>query len=149
MRVQDGLERECYEKGIVYTVVNAEDHERAETLVRFFSTTEAANLRKAEVAVDKHIVRGGHKSAIVLDADKTLAPEDTTDMFWLYATKKANPVEAINSDWSGDTLAGYQQATLEYEKISEGTQLSLMCQAFEHQIAMYDEMVAFLHQAQK
>ncbi|KFY12465.1 hypothetical protein V492_03870 [Pseudogymnoascus sp. VKM F-4246] len=78
---------------------------------------------RLQETIDSDAARdGGLKKMLVMDADKTLAPQDVGDMFW-------------------------EKATFLYEEAADDGVFDTTCEEIASEVTMYTEFLSLLHQA--
>ncbi|OBT85363.1 hypothetical protein VE02_05057 [Pseudogymnoascus sp. 03VT05] len=105
-------------------------------------------------AMDRYATRdGGVKKMLVMDADKTLAPQDVADMFWEKVsnhgalTGAKNPLKELFGGPGGYSYHSFRQATLLYEEAANDEAFDGICDEVALGVTMYPEFVSLLHQA--
>ncbi|ELR05913.1 hypothetical protein VC83_02485 [Pseudogymnoascus destructans] len=105
-------------------------------------------------AMDSDATRDGRvKKMLVMDADKTLAPQDVADMFWEKvsnhgaSTGAKNPLKELFGGSSGYSYHSFRQATLLYEEAANDGAFDGICDEVALGVTMYPEFVSLLHQA--
>ncbi|KAK4152281.1 hypothetical protein C8A00DRAFT_35024 [Chaetomidium leptoderma] len=160
------LRRLCRDNGILFTSVSypATALETiAAMLLDFSQHTEAHNLCCAKKQLDEII--GGHhnreklQTALVLDADKTLAADDTGVLFWETVAKSASRQTGSARDDSdrslktlfgsplGYTYTAFRQAMLLYEEETGHDEFNALCEKVASSVTMHPEMLSLLRHA--
>ncbi|OBT95958.1 hypothetical protein VE01_06005 [Pseudogymnoascus verrucosus] len=105
-------------------------------------------------AMDSDATRDGRvKKMLVMDADKTLAPQDVADMFWEKvsnhgaSTGAKNPLKKLFGGPGGYSYHSFRQATLLYEEATNDEVFDSVCNEVASEVTMYPELVSLLHQA--
>jgi uracil phosphoribosyltransferase/phosphoserine phosphatase len=155
------LRRLCRENGILFTSVsdttNALDRIAA-MLLDFQYHSEEHNLSCAQHRVDDVIkARGcGEKlqSAVVLDADRTLAAVDTGDLFWGVVANRASrqtvsaedghPLKALFSSPLGYTYTAFRQAMLLYEENLDHDEFDAICEEVATSVKLHPDMLSLI-----
>ena len=120
--------------------------ERSMTLLKdFWLHDEMRNLSCAETEMDR-IVRlgcGKYTTMLVMDADKTLAAEDTGKLFWSFQGEQ-DPLQSLFSSPLAYSYNAFRQATLLYEEIANDGEFNGLCQKVALKVRMYPEFVSLL-----
>ncbi|KAF2164049.1 hypothetical protein M409DRAFT_57139 [Zasmidium cellare ATCC 36951] len=122
-------------------------------LIRDFQRhTVERNLKRAEVAVDV-LVQGAKaqlESMLVIDGDKTLAPEDTGELFWhrictdrLSWDLQWSPSAVFKSPL-GYSYAAFRQVSLLYEEAVDEEEFEDVCAYVAEQVNPYLDFVSLL-----
>ncbi|KAL8878645.1 MAG: hypothetical protein Q9192_008401, partial [Flavoplaca navasiana] len=88
---------------------------------------------------------------LVMDADRTLAPEDTGTLFWTAASKKWPSVVAEDTLKTlfggplGYSHTAFRQAALLYDEVASYQDFEEICQHVASLVSMYPEMISLLH----
>jgi uracil phosphoribosyltransferase/phosphoserine phosphatase/gluconate kinase len=153
------LREHCRKHHILFSVIydNA-PLEKAIKLVKNLQVcNEEQNLLLAQARLDNavaHDVDRNIQTIIVLDADKTLAPHDTGEMFWKTLSEETAPNvrretsgesvlrELFSSQW-GYTYSAFLQAALLYEELNEKI-FNLICEKVASKVVMYPEILSML-----
>jgi adenylate kinase len=157
-----GLREVCLAKGILFTVVEERGEEETLTqkigriLLDFRRHDEYANLVDAEKVLDNIVVggkgftKGYVDTFILLDADRTLAPQDTGALFYQtvssqmnknQSTITGNPLKAIFS-LHGYTYFSFRQATLLYEEYA--ADFETICSTIASMVTIYPQILTLL-----
>jgi uracil phosphoribosyltransferase/phosphoserine phosphatase len=153
------LRRLCRENGILFTSVSDTTNTLdriAAMLLDFQHHSEEYNLSCAKHQVDSVIkARGcGEKlqSAVVLDADRTLAAVDTGDLFWGVVATRASqqtvsaedgrPLKALFSSPLGYTYTAFRQAMLLYEESADNDEFEAICEEVASSVKLHPEMLS-------
>ncbi|KAL8730832.1 MAG: hypothetical protein Q9166_003758 [cf. Caloplaca sp. 2 TL-2023] len=145
----------CRAHGILFSVLRHSPTLAAEVskLLRDFRVhTEEHNLSLAKEELDKVIKADPDPQKIVMamDADRTLAAEDTGALFWSTASRKWPLVEGedtLKTLFSGPldhSYAAFRQATLLYEETARDYDFEELCQDVASQVTMYPEIISLL-----
>lgn len=116
--------------------------------------TEKHNLSCAQSELDKVITagRGLLETVLIIDADKTLAAEDTGVLFWkmvadsMRSKEEERPLETLFSSPLGYSYTAFRQATLLYEEAAGDEEYDAICQKVASAVTMHPEFVSLLHQ---
>ncbi|KAL8976580.1 MAG: hypothetical protein Q9205_007438, partial [Flavoplaca limonia] len=112
--------------------------------------SEYHNFSRAKEELEKGLTL---EAGIVLamDADKTLAPEDTGALFWTAASKKWPSVVAEDTLKTlfggplGYSHTAFRQAALLYDEVASDQDFAEICQHVASQVSMYPEIISLLH----
>ncbi|KAL8999175.1 MAG: hypothetical protein Q9169_001954 [Polycauliona sp. 2 TL-2023] len=91
------------------------------------------------------------KTVLAMDADRTLAAEDTGMLFWTAASKKwpslakADTLKTLFSGPLRQSYTAFRQATLLYEEVANDQEFEHLCTEVASQVSMYPEMISLLH----
>ena len=113
---------------------------------------EKYNLSKAESSLDDSVVAspGQLKTVLVIDADRTLAAEDTGALFWKRVSKmwpsqyEASTLNTLFSSALGHTYTAFRQAVLLYEETANDQEFDDLCQDVASAVTMHPEFVSLL-----
>jgi uracil phosphoribosyltransferase/phosphoserine phosphatase/adenylate kinase len=143
----------CLQHGILFLPLPhlASLNKASMLLCDFRQHTEKYNMYRAERRLDDLFASQGQlETMLVIDADRTLATEDTGELFWKMAS---------NSELSGDkeyvlkTLFGsplgysytaFRQAALLYEERADDQEFDFLCQDVASAVTMHPEFVHLL-----
>ncbi|KFY21495.1 hypothetical protein V493_07358 [Pseudogymnoascus sp. VKM F-4281 (FW-2241)] len=105
-------------------------------------------MSKLEEAMDTDATRGGRlRTMLVMDADKTSAPQDVGNMFWgkvsISGASSAakNPMKGLFGGPSGYSYHSFRQATLLYEEAVSDGAFNDICEELASEVAMYPEFL--------
>ncbi|KAH0544338.1 hypothetical protein FGG08_001479 [Glutinoglossum americanum] len=149
------LRRLCRHHGILFSLVSPRPTllDRALTLLRdFLHHTEEYNLSLAETRLDETLVtgQGQPETVLVMDADKTLAAEDTGTLFWKRAPSSRRPggddcpLKTLFSSPLGYSYTAFRQATLLYEETADDQEFDALCRDVASAVTMHAEFVSLL-----
>ncbi|KAF2249736.1 uracil phosphoribosyltransferase [Trematosphaeria pertusa] len=148
----------CRQKRILFSVVSERPGSQAmlgkvTAMVRDFQHhNEVRNTVAAQAIIDYLIAdHPKMESVLVLDADRTLAPQDTGALFWKAVRAKkgregGNPLKTLFTG-AGYSYFSFRQATLLYEE--EADHFESICVEVASQVQMYPEFVELLKEAKK
>ncbi len=156
----------CRSYNILFTSLPSSDNtvlERVEALVVDFQRhTPEYNLARAESTLDEIIgainMAKTLETILILDADKTLAPQDTGNLFWEKLAKDGhqathdagrNPLKVLFSGPLGYSHNAFRQAVLLYEQAADDIEFEVLCSQVAASVKMYPEMVSLLRMVQK
>ena len=147
----------CRQHGILFSLISPRPSEttlldRVSTLLLDFkSHNENYNLIQAKIRLNDFVAGQGQlKSVLVMDADRTLAPEDTGNMFWEKVSNshtleyEASTLKALFNSPLKYTYTAFRQATLLYEEAVDGQKFDVICQEVASAVAMHPEFVSLL-----
>ncbi|KAK5108904.1 hypothetical protein LTR62_007706 [Meristemomyces frigidus] len=142
------LRQLCYENSIIFScIVDASvphglpiDRIRPLAVLQdYWKNCETLNKTVAAQRLD-NIVASNHsliETMLVFDADKTLAPVDTGEMF--FKDRKDDPLKTLFQS-RGYTYTAFRQATLLYEEATTDSAFEAGCEEIATKISMYDEI---------
>ena len=148
----------CRQHGILFLLLSPRPSEttlldRVSTLLLDFKAhDENYNLLQAKSRLKDFIAagQGQLKTVLVMDADRTLAPEDTGVLFWKKVSKLW-PVEydasTLKDLFKGPlkyTYKAFRQAVLLYEEAVDGQVFDALCQEVASAVTMHPEFVSLL-----
>ncbi|KAJ5953024.1 uncharacterized protein N7479_011437 [Penicillium vulpinum] len=122
----------------------------------FHRHTESYNMNLVKQKMDE--ILGAYstlETVILMDADKTLAEEDSGVLFWEQVglppaeSKNSGPLKALFSGPLGYSYTGFRQAALLYEEAVIGEEFEACCQAVSSMVHMYRDIVGLLHLVRK
>lgn len=147
----------CYEHGILFAKLKGDQPlDRALELIKDFHLhSNEHNFSLARRHLDVTITPGEARpqTILVLDADKTLAPQDTGNMFWenqLLSSSDPEPkpfddaLKAIFGSPMGYSYTAFRQAMLLYEDACDGKQYEAICDKIASMVVMCPEFVSLL-----
>lgn len=118
----------------------------------FRQHTEEYNLSCAQKKLDELL--GGCQSKLetmlIMDADKTLATEDTGTLFWDMVTSNnpfpydGSPLEQLFSSALGYSYTAFRQATLLYEEKVDDQGFDNLCEEVASEVAVHPDLVSLL-----
>ncbi|KFY33239.1 hypothetical protein V494_07800 [Pseudogymnoascus sp. VKM F-4513 (FW-928)] len=113
-------------------------------------------MTRLEETIDSDSARDDRlKKMLVMDADRTLAPQDAGNMFWRKVsnseawTGAKHPLKELFSGPSGYSYHLFRQATLLYEEAANDIAFDTICEEIASKVTMYTEFLSMLHQAAK
>ncbi|KAF2871512.1 uracil phosphoribosyltransferase-domain-containing protein [Massariosphaeria phaeospora] len=150
------LRKICLQHDILFTVASEPTSGaifayRVSAIVKdIIAHNEKDNLTLVENALDEAVAgQEDLKTMLVLDADRTLAPQDTGELFW----KAAKPRSDRNSDplktlfkAKGYSYSSFRQATLLYEEVAD--EFDAICDEVAVKVTMYPEFLSLLKRAE-
>ncbi|EEP75454.1 conserved hypothetical protein [Uncinocarpus reesii 1704] len=149
----------CRENGILFSLLPAHliSADKVSAFLRDFrGHTEKYNLVCAESTLDAAVDSGNGRleTMLVMDADRTLSPEDTGVLFWeeLSASrrfKNNDPLKALFDSPLAYSYAAFRQATLLYEEAADDEEFNAVCDKVASAVVLYPEIVALLRQVER
>lgn len=144
----------CREYGILFSILLYCPAllQRATTMLRDFRQhSESFNIRVAERYLDEAVSAAGEvlQTMLVLDADRTLAAQDTGGLFWQETAKlgiqsvEEDPLKVLFSGSLQYSYNAFRQATLMYEETDDAT-FDKLCEAVATEVKMYPEFISLL-----
>ncbi|KAK3171839.1 hypothetical protein OEA41_003923 [Lepraria neglecta] len=145
----------CRRHGILFSLISPYPTlvDKASILLHDFRHhTEKYNLSQAESRLDHAVVASqGHlESVLVIDADRTLAAEDTGALFWKRVSNsqpledEAFTLNALFSSPLGYSYTAFRQAVLLYEETANDQEFDALCQDVALAVTMHPEFVSLL-----
>ena len=145
----------CRHHGILFSLVSPYPTllNKASILLHDFRYhTEKYNLSQAESRLDDAVVasQGQLKSVLVIDADRTLAAEDTGALFWKRVSNsqpleyEAFTLNALFSSPLGYSYTAFRQAVLLYEETANDQEFDALCQDVASAVTMHPELLSLL-----
>ncbi|KAI0163865.1 uracil phosphoribosyltransferase-domain-containing protein [Xylariaceae sp. FL1272] len=145
------LRRLCLDYGILFHCLSTQPTlvTRASAVLRDWRHhTEAQNLSRAEHRLDEVLLScGALRTMLVLDADKTLAAEDTGELFWASVTpgqSNASHLRTLFSSPLGYSYTAFRQAMLMYETIADEEVFDAVCANVALGVTMHSEFLSLL-----
>ncbi|KAF2137765.1 uncharacterized protein K452DRAFT_291344 [Aplosporella prunicola CBS 121167] len=150
---KDGLRRLCRDHGILFSLIfpHLALPTKTSTLLRDFQRhNEKHNLSRAERKLDEAIPPGKTQleTVLVLDADRTLAAEDTGTLFWRKISNNQDqefPLKALFSSPLEYSYNAFRQATLLYEETLDDQEFEDICQKVAPEVTIQPEFGSLLH----
>lgn len=145
----------CYQHGILFSVEASHPTSLTKvlTLIQdFLHHTEEYNLSRAEESLDEALAIGQDRweTVLVMDADGTLAAEDTGALFWKRMPDSQHwknaeyPLKTLFSSPLGYSYAAFRQATLLYEETTNDEEFDIICQDVASAVTMHPEFASML-----
>jgi uracil phosphoribosyltransferase/adenylate kinase len=114
--------------------------------------TEDSNTRLAEKEMDKVLATGSEllETVLVLDADKTLAPQDSGELFWetlprlKYLADTKSPLKELFSGTLQYSYTAFRQATMLCEEAIGDKEYIEHCKKVAQMITMHQDLVYLL-----
>ena len=153
----------CRRHSILFSLVSSTPlllEKVARLLNDFQHHTEELNLRRTENTLDNIFAGFGGQARletmIVMDADKTLAPQDTGKVFWktlslahpqnLRDNDDSDPLKTLFSSQLGYSYTAFRQATLLYEEGADDYEFDEICEKVASMVTIHPEFVSLLRQ---
>lgn len=149
------LRQLCLQHGILFSLVSSRPSLLSRTLplLRDFQHhTEEYNLSQACCKLDS-VLDTGHtplKTMLAVDADRTLAAEDTGVLFWGRISNSQglsgpeSPLKTLFSSHLRYSYTAFRQAVLLYEEVANGQEFEALCQDVASVVKVYPEFVSLL-----
>ena len=148
----------CRQHGILFSLMTPRPSEttlfdRVSTLLLDFkSHDEDYNLSQAKSRLDDFVAAGNGqlKTVLVMDADRTLAPDDTGVLFWEKVSKllpleyDASTLKTLFTGPLRYSYKAFRQAMLLYEEAVDGQKFDDLCQEVALAVTMHREFVLLL-----
>ena len=145
----------CRRHGILFSLVSPDPTllKKVSILLHHFrNLTERSNLYEIERRLDDAVVanQGQLETMLVMDADRTLAAEDTGALFWKKVSDlrplrgEASTLSALFSSPLGYSFAAFRQAVLLYEETVNDEEYDALCEDVASAVAMHPEFVSLL-----
>ncbi|KAI1291201.1 uracil phosphoribosyltransferase-domain-containing protein [Xylaria venustula] len=141
----------CRDHSILFSVLSVQRtlvHKASSFLRDFRQHTEAYNLFCSERKLDE--ILGADKSLqtmLVLDADRTLAPEDTGELFWVTDSPDERDTRSLKGLFGGPlgySYTAFRQAALLYEEAAEESDFDALCTIVASAVHVHPEFSALL-----
>ncbi|KFY67435.1 hypothetical protein V496_01626 [Pseudogymnoascus sp. VKM F-4515 (FW-2607)] len=148
----------CRHHSILFSLVSAHQlllHKVSTLLQDFRHHTEGHNLSEAERRLDEILAasQGQPGTVLVMDADRTLAAEDTGALFWKRASQSVGdencPLKTLFSSPLGHSHTAFRQATLLYEERADDEEFDGLCGQVASDVAMHPEFLYLLREVAK
>ena len=148
------LRRLCLDHGILFRLINPG--------LRFYPTlvallhdsrnhTDTYNLARAESKLDEMLDKQSQVNMVlIMDADRTIAAEDTGSLFWNRVAESRQPrdaeypLKALFGSHLGYSYTGFRQATLLYGEVTEDHEFENICRDVASRVAIYPEFLSLL-----
>jgi uracil phosphoribosyltransferase/phosphoserine phosphatase/adenylate kinase len=154
----DKLQLVCADSKILFSSISPRNRDLLDQalllLMDFQLHDQAINLSLAERKLDEILSPGQNKlqTVLVLDADRTLAPDDTGPMFFKKLSesrRKLDPLKTLFGGPMGYTYQAFRQATLLYEDVAGKEDFERICASVAAEVTMYPEIMSLLQSAAK
>ncbi|KAK3708299.1 hypothetical protein LTR37_011564 [Vermiconidia calcicola] len=155
-RQRKELSKHCAANNIMFCAIpidRASMLEKASQILEDFrGHGEEYNLSRAEEALDEAVRIAGPeiKTMLVIDGDKTLAPEDTGKLFLneYYGEQYQDPLKAI-FDAKEYTYHAFRHIAMFYEETGGDAEFDRLCQRVANQTSVHPEFNKLLQEAQQ
>lgn len=149
------LRRLCRDHGILFSLLFPHSTllNKVKTLLADFRLHfENYNFTQVENRLDEVLSAGQDKleTVLVIDADRTLAAEDTGALFWerfsssQWLRDEDMPLKVLFSSNLGYSYNAFRQATLLYEEAANDQEFDALCQDVASAVSMHPEFVNLL-----
>ncbi len=149
------LRRLCRDHGILFLLLSPHltSLNKLLTLLGDFQRhTEKHNLSQVESRLNEALIAGQGKweTALIFDADRTLAAEDTGALFWeslpssWWPMDQDFPLKTLFRSKLGYSYSAFRQATLLYEETADDQQFDAFCQDVASAVTIHPEFVNLL-----
>ena len=156
---KEQLQSLCREQGILFVSISEQPPHLAKmsTLLRDFrQQNEQFNLSLAldELDVIATALNGRLDTMIVLDADGTLAAEDTGKMFWEKVANSSevkgdrDTLKTLFGSGLGHSYTAFRQAVLLYEQTADSGQFDRLCAEVAREVSVRSEFLSMLRQVE-
>ena len=145
----------CRQNNILFFSTSSNDTDTFSRLIRDFRAhNESYNLSRAESRLDEalstlSIGKGQLETMLVLDGDRTLAPEDTGALFWEKERSAEDPLKGIFGGPLGYSYTAFRQAVLMYEERAKDQRFDAHCADVASAVTMYPEFLSLLRLVQQ
>ncbi|KAL2037605.1 hypothetical protein N7G274_009718 [Stereocaulon virgatum] len=145
----------CRYHGILFSLVSSCPtllNKVSRLLQDFQYHNEKYNLSQAESKLDDAVVasKGQLETAWVMDADRTLAAEDSGALFWKMVSDsrpleyERDTLKALFSGPLGHSYTAFRQAVILYEETADDQEFDALCQSVASAVTMHPEFVSLL-----
>jgi uracil phosphoribosyltransferase/phosphoserine phosphatase/adenylate kinase len=145
----------CRHHGILFSLVFPHPTllNKVSTLLRDFRHhSEEYNLSRAESRMDEVLVasQGQLETVLVMDADRTLAAEDSGALFWKMVSNSRQArdeecrLKTLFSSPLGCSYTAFRQAVLLYEETADDQEFNALCEDVASAVTMHPEFVSLL-----
>ncbi|KAI9704998.1 MAG: hypothetical protein M1836_006778 [Candelina mexicana] len=145
----------CRHHGILFSIVSPGSNllDIVSTLLCDFKEHSVEyNLSRAIIGLDDTLTatHGQLETILVMDADKTLAAEDTGALFWGIVSKATSDAEIQHTlidlfkSPLGYSYAAFRQAVLLYEETANDHEFDALCQEVADAVTIYPEVLTLL-----
>lgn len=157
---QTQLRHLCRQHGILFSLVAPHSTMLKKVLMLlgdFRNHTEKYNLSQAKRSLNEVLAdgRGQLETVLVMDADRTLAAEDTGELFWervsssRWPRDEDYPLKTLFSSQLGYSYTAFRQATLLYEETADDQEFDALCQNVALAVKMHTQFVSLLQLVEK
>lgn len=157
---QTQLRHLCRQHGILFSLVAPHSTmlNKVSTLLGDFRNhSEQYNNSQVERRLDEVLAdgRGQLETVLVIDADRTLAAEDTGELFWERVSSPRSPrdedypLKTLFSSQLGYSYTAFRQATLLYEETADDQEFDALCQDVALAVTIHPHFVSLLQHVEK
>lgn len=157
---QTQLRHLCRQHGILFSLVAPHSTMLKKVLTLlgdFRNHSENYNLSQAKRSLDEVLAdgRGQLETVLVMDADRTLAAEDTGELFWERVSSSRwprgedYPLKTLFSSQLAYSYTAFRQATLLYEETADDQEFDALCQNVALAVTMHPQFVSLLQLVEK
>lgn len=145
----------CSENGVLFAAVYPNLVDKLSSLIlNFRNQGEIHNQSIADQHFDRALSshREELRTVIFFDADKTLTPQDTGELFRQILTQngaKESPLTTLFEDELDHSYVAFRQVMLLYEESCSDTEFDAICNKVASRTALYPQMTFLLHQVRK
>ncbi|KAI7970534.1 hypothetical protein EIK77_005438 [Talaromyces pinophilus] len=145
----------CRAHYIIFSIFSPsrDSSDKLVTLLRdFHKHTEEFNAKLAEQEMDK-VLATGPETVLLLDADRTLAAEDSGDLFWkelpslMFLKDTMSPLKRLFSGTLQYSYTAFRQATMLCEEVIGDNEYIEHCDKVAQMITMHQDLVHLLRLA--
>ncbi|OCL13444.1 hypothetical protein AOQ84DRAFT_372188 [Glonium stellatum] len=145
----------CRHNNILFSLISLHPTllNKVSTLLRDFrNQTEKYNLSQAQNRLDQVLLasQGQLETVLVMDADRTLAAQDTGALFWKSVSSsrlskdEEYTLKTLFSGPLGYSYTAFRQAVLLYEETADDQEFDALCQDVASAVTMHPEFVSLL-----
>lgn len=154
------LRRMCLKHGILFSVLGSSgpttlSDETSQIIRDYRFLTDEQNILQATKRLDQALDNGAvmADTVLLLDGDRTLAPDDTGELFWRNLTMSQGhdmePLKELFSGPLGYSSDAFRQANRLYEEAGSDGDFHKLCVTVASQVTLYPEILALFKQAEK
>lgn len=142
----------CREHGILFATVYPNLQDKLSSLILDFRDHgETHNQSVADERLDWALLsqREELRTVVFFDADKTLTPQDTGELFWQILTQndtKKSPLTILFENGLSDSYTAFRQVMLLYEESCSDAEFDSICDKVASRTALYPQISFLLHQ---
>lgn len=142
----------CRHHDILFSLVLGQQTVISKLLRNFSYHTEKDNLSRAKSKLDKVVAdsKDQLEKFLVIDADRTLAAEDTGALFWKKVSESrpsgygASTLKELFSSPLGHSYTAFRQAVLLYEEATSDQEFDELCRDVASMVTMHPDFVSLL-----
>jgi uracil phosphoribosyltransferase/phosphoserine phosphatase/adenylate kinase len=154
------LRKFCYQHGILFSIwaQHSELLDKVSTLLHDFRHhDEEHNLSLAKRKMDEIVALGQGKveTMLVMDADRTLAAQDSGALFWKMVSDSRqsmddeSPLKTLFNSPLGYSYTAFRQAALLYGEMGDEQEFDALCERVASTTTMHTEFVTLLNAARQ